>query len=225
MKKIILFTIVFFITNGVIAQQRIRFAPKNEIITDTSLKKFIDILKATVRKKDFKKLYFLLDNNIINGFSRVLNGKKAFKLTWDKDRRAELWQVLEEILAFGGQYSTITETNKKSKVDFVYPYFFEEQIKGAENYFDLFVVNSTAIKMYGDSDTSSGVVTQLSYEVVKLIETTNSKNQPELQYVATLDNKYKGFMQESLLHNFIDYRMFLHKTKNNWKINILVAGD
>jgi hypothetical protein len=44
--------------------------------------------------------------------------------------------VLKKSLAFGGQYTYNTQRTGKNKDEYIYPYFFEEEIKGVGTYSD-----------------------------------------------------------------------------------------
>ncbi len=222
-KKIILIAIVF-VGNSVVAQNRIQFLPKTERITDNSLSKFIDTLKAVVARKDVAKIYTLLDKKIINSFGDA-DGIVNFKKIWQPHKTDELWKVLTGLFSFGGQFTTDYDTKVKSKTEYVYPYFFDEEIAGEENYSDLYVVKGADKNMRINATTESEIITSLSFEAVKLIDSSSAKYKNGWVYVQTLDGSHKGYMKETLLHNFIDYRMFIKKQKNNWKISILVAGD
>jgi hypothetical protein len=136
-KKIFAILVFLLIQLIVIAQSRVQFPPIKSNTSDTSLTKFIDTLDAIVERKDFKKICTLVNTNFLNGFDSELDRIKKFKIFWRPDKGNNLWMVLTKLLAFGGQYSTIYETHKKDMNQFVFPYFFDEQITGEENYFDL----------------------------------------------------------------------------------------
>jgi hypothetical protein len=87
------------------------------------------------------------------------------------------------------------------------------------------VLTGDSINMRTDGSTEASVVSKLSYEVVKYNRDNDKKYMPDWQYVETLDKKMKGYINETLLYNFIDYRMILHKRKGIWKIDMLVSGD
>jgi hypothetical protein len=217
--------LIFLFSNIIcFAQSRIEFPPVKDSVKDISLQKFIDTLKAVVQRKDAGKMYSLVNTKIINGFGDE-DGLNNFKKIWNAKQDGRLWIVLKKLLAFGGQYTYETQRHGKNKDEYVYPYFYDEQITGDVNYFDLFIVNGDSINMRQQGNTGSPIITKLSYEVVKIQNDTTHKNQAEWLYVSTLDGKYKGYIKEPLLYNFIDYRMFFRKVKGIWKINILVAGD
>jgi hypothetical protein len=223
LKKIVF--LIFLFSNLICgAQTRIQFPPLKDAVKDAGLQKFIDTLKAVVQRKDAGKMYSLVSTKIINSFDND-NGIGNFKKRWKAKKDDRLWEVMKKLLAFGGQYTYETQRHGKNEDEYVYPYFYDEQITGEQNYFDLFVVNGDSINMRRQGNTGSPVTAKLSYEVVKILNDTAHKNQAEWLYVATLDKKYKGYIKEPLLYNFIDYRMFLRKIKGIWKINILVAGD
>lgn len=224
-KKIFAILVSLLIQLIVVAQSRVQFAPIKSNTSDSSLLKFIDTLDAIVERKDFKKICTLVNTNILNGFDRELDGIKNFKKFWWHDKENNLWVVLTKLLAFGGQYSTEYETKVKDLNQFIFPYFFDEQITSEENYFDLCVVRGDSINMRTDGSTEASVVSKLSYEVVKYNRDNDKKYIPDWQYVETLDKKLKGYIKETLLYNFIDYRMILHKRKGIWKIDMLVSGD
>jgi hypothetical protein len=217
--------IIFLFSNlNCVAQTRIQFPLVKDSVKDISLHKFIDTLKAVVQRKDAGKIYSMVGAKIINSFNND-DGIGNFKKIWNAKKDNKLWLVLKKLLVFGGQYTYETQRYGKNKDEYVYPYFYDEQINGEHNYFDLFVVNGDSINMRQQGNTVSSIITKLSYEVVKLTNDSIHKNQPGWLYVSTLDGKYKGYIKEPLLYNFIDYRMFFRKVKGIWKINILVAGD
>jgi hypothetical protein len=206
------------------AQKRVQFPPIQPVITDSNLKKFTDTLKAVVLRKDAQKLYTLVDARIINGFGGN-DGIKNFKKQWQPEKKKDLWKVLTRIMLFGGQYTSNESGETKNKSEFVFPYFFDDQVAGVENYFELFVITGENINMRRDADIKSPVVKILSYEVVKAADSSVGESKNGWQYVKTLDGVYKGYIKEEWLHNFIDYRMFVRRKKGVWKIDVLVAGD
>jgi hypothetical protein len=224
-KKTFIITIFFLLQIITVAQTRIQFPPIQTKTTDASFLKFIDTLHAIVQRKDFKKICTLVNTNIVNGFDSALDGIKNFKKFWREDKENNLWMILNKLLTFGGQYSTEYEIKIKDTTTFVFPYFFDEQIVGEHNFFDLFVVNGDSVNMRTDGTIHAAIVSKLSYEVVRYNMEGNKKNMLDWQYVETLDKKYKGYIKQDLLYNFIDYRVIIHKRKGIWKIDVLVSGD
>ncbi len=205
------------------SQQRIQYPPGTDKEMDKSLKQFIDTFKAVVAREDAKKIYTLLDAQIINSVDEADYGPKNFKKNWHPEKKKELWIELKKLLAFGGQYSYNTQRTGKNKDEYVYPYFFEENIKGIEDYSGIFVVNGHHINMYKTADLKSEIVIKLSYEAVKFVADSTIKSKTGWQYVTTFDNQYQGYIKDNQLRNFIDYRMFFRKKKGIWKMTILVA--
>jgi hypothetical protein len=196
-KKAFIITIFFLLQIITVAQQtRIQFPPIKTKTTDPSFLNFIDTLHAIVQSKDFKKIYTLVNTNIVNGFDSELDGIKNFKKFWKEDKENNLWVVLTKLLTFGGQYSTEYETKIKDKTTFVFPYFFDEHIAGEQNFFDLYVVNGDSVNMRLDGNIEAPIVSKLSYEVVRYNMENNKENTADWQYVETLDKKLNGILKK-----------------------------
>ncbi len=224
MKRYLLLLLLFFGTIKIIAQTRIQFFPKEEKITDTSLQKFIDTLKAIVKRKDVKKIYTLLDAKIVNSPTNSDEGVRYFKKCWQPEKKNDLWKTLEWLLAQGGQYDCIDTIENKNS--FVFPHFLYEEVKNGENSIEYFVVLGNNINMHKEANSKSESITRLSYEAVTIVYDSIKKNIPlDWEYVQTLDNAYKGFIKRSYLYNFFDYHLHLNKRKDGWKIMALTQGS
>jgi hypothetical protein len=224
-KKIFIITTLFLLQIIAVAQTRIQFPPIKTKTIDASLTNFIDSLHAIVLRKDFKKICTLVNTNIVNGFDKDLDGIKKFKKYWIEDKENDLWAVLTKLLAFGGEYSTEYETKIKNYNTCIFPYFFDIQINGEQNFFDLCVVNGDSVNVRIDGSLNALIVSKLSYELIRYNFEDKKHYIPNWQYVETLDKSIKGYAKEIFLYNFIDYRMIIHKRKGIWKIDVLVSGD
>ncbi len=85
------------------------------------------------------------------------------------------------------------------------------------------------VNLRAKPDLSGEVVSQLSYNVVKVdYENSIGKNGEEQTYswlkVETLGGK-KGFVSAEFVRSPIDYRAIFTKEKGKWKMTAFVAGD
>ncbi len=221
MKIVIIIFLLF--SNPILGQKRIQFPPIKDSITDNSLQIFIDTLKEIILRKD-KKIYTLISTKIINGFEVNIDGIKYFKTIWAPLNKSELWNVLHKIMFFGGQYYTAFDSNTKDATTYIYPYFFDKQIEGEKNYYELNVVDGENINIVEAPKENSNIILRCTYEVVRQSESTNHLNKNGWYFVQTLDNKYKGYIKGTQMYNFSDYRMTIRKQKGTWKITSLVSG-
>jgi hypothetical protein len=221
MKTIFTFLIIFSIK--IQAQNRVQFPPIKDSIVEVSLVKFIDTLKAIVNRKD-KKIYSLLDKNISNGFEVRIDGISNFKKIWNPLTNNQLWNTLKKIMSFGGQYITDVEINKPDKSIYIFPYFFDSQIKEMDEFYELYVVDGSDIPIKETCNIDAKTIIICNYEVVRMTDSTSHLNKNGWFFVQSLDNVNKGFIIGTRLYNFADYRMIIRKQKGVWKITGLVSG-
>lgn len=211
--------LLFGILANVSAQERF-VRPVDEGAKDKSFSAFRAELIEAVKKHDKKYLLGVLDPNIKSSFGGD-GGIKEFKEYWKIDgSNSKLWDELLTALTNGGLFF--------DKNTFTAPYSF----KAFPDDLDAFehqVIFGNNVNLRAKPDLSADVITQLSYNVVKVdYENSVSKGSEERNYswlkIETLSGK-KGFVSAEFVRSPIDYRAIFTKEKGKWKMTAFVAGD
>jgi hypothetical protein len=212
--------------------QNYRYPPRNEAGKDSSLKIFVDTLKAVIGRKDAPALLKMLSPNIQIYFEEKGNTIKGFADEYKPaDTSSQVWGFMSRIVAMGGVFDRDYKTGKPDKNIFILPYVAEMNIN--HEYCDgcntCLAVVAPDVNVRENTDRLSASVGKLNYDVVKVIEDPVSKqmggNSRNWTYIQTFDKKITGWVRHDLLYSTCDYRMFLQKVKGKWLITTFVAGD
>ena len=209
---------------SVFAQERF-VRPVDEAKQDASFSLFREKLIDAVKKHDKKYLVSVLDPNIQASFGGD-EGISYFKKMWKIDSpKSELWDELLTVLTNGGTF--YKEKGLKNK-QFCAPYTFTTFPEDLDA-FEYSAIFGNNVNLRAKPDLSANVITQLSYNVVKVdFENSILKKGAENDYswfkVETLGGK-KGFVSAEFVRSPIAYRACFEKKKGIWKMTAFVAGD
>lgn len=223
MRKFVQITLFSFLLLGILANvsAQERFVrPVDEGEKDKSFNTFRAKLIEAVKKHDKKYLLGVLDPNIKVSFGGD-GGIADFKKFWKIDSpKSKLWDELLTALSNGGVFF--------DKNTFTAPYSFEAFPDDLDA-FEHQVIFGNNVNLRAKPDVSAEVITQLSYNVVKVdFKNSVGKNNEEQSYawlkVETLGGK-KGFVSAEFVRSPIAYRAIFTKEKGKWKMTAFVAGD
>lgn len=215
----LLFFLIFGVLTNVSAQERF-VRPVDEAAKDKSFGAFRAKLIEAVKKKDKKYLLGILDPNIKASFGGD-DGIADFKKYWKIDSsKSKLWDELLTVLTNGGMFL--------DKTTFTAPFSFNAFPEDLDA-FEHQIIFGKNVNLRSKPDLSAEVISQLSYNVVKVdYENSVGKGGEEQNYswlkVETLGGK-KGFVGAEFVRSPIDYRAIFTKEKGKWKMTAFVAGD
>lgn len=231
--KINLIIIGIFILSGGFAQNR-KIYPTEKPVTDKSLITFIEQLKAAVKAKSKASLLSMLADDVVIGYDGE-NSKRAFEAIWfEPDPQGDIWAELDKTIARKGDYLIADyTTNTYSNEDYIFPYVLNFDFSGMDDIFEYGAITGTDVNLRSEPSTSSTVVTKLSYDVVKFVYENNqqmtsgtiSGGMPEWYKVQTEDKKYTGWVYYKFFYSPLDYKLYLRKYPNGWKISAFAVGD
>jgi hypothetical protein len=234
MKK---YTLVFaLVLTGLIASaQTYKYPPRNEVNKDSSLKVFVDTLKAVIARKDAPALLKLLSPTVTVTAEDAErkedshNNIKGFKEIYAPQfPSSKVWKNLETVIGLGGIFDS------KLRSQFVFPYVMGMSVmKGGTNYCggcgECLTIISPDANVRKSPDRLSANLGRLSYDIVKVIDEPVSKtaggNSDNWTYIQTFDGKLTGWVRNDLTWDICDYRLILEKKKGKWIINTFMAGD
>ncbi len=220
----IIITLIFGVSINSYAQERY-LKPVDEGKKDSSFNVFRENLIKAVKKKDKKTLINSLDPNIKVSFGGD-GGIADFKKFWEIDKpSSKLWDELLKVLSNGGTFSTISGLKDKQ---FCAPYSFLSFPEDLDA-FEHNVIFGNNVRLRSKPDLSSEIITQLSYNIVKIdfensVKSAGNEEVYEWYKINTLGNK-TGFVSAEFVRSPIDYRACFEKKNNKWKMTAFVAGD
>jgi Bacterial SH3 domain len=215
----------FAFPNAVSAQKERQVMPVDEAKKDASFFAFREKFIAAVKKRDTKFLLETLDRDVKGSFGGD-SGIADFKKLWKLDKpNSKLWNELLTVLTNGGTFS---EREGLKTKEFCAPYsftIFPADLDGFEHQ----MIFGNNVNLRAKPDAKSTVVTQLSYNVVKVDYENSVKNpKDENEYswlkLETLGGK-KGFVSPEYVRSPIDYRGCFEKINGKWKMTFFLAGD
>lgn len=177
-------------------------------------------LIEAVKIHDEKFILSILDRNIANSFGGG-GGIEEFKETWKiNNPKSEFWNEMQAVVSNGGVFS--------NKYTFAAPYSFEKFPQDLDA-FEHQVIFGSNINLRSKPESSSKLIAQLSYNVVKVDYEKSVKDKTdEEKYlwlrVETLGGK-KGFVSAKYVRSPIDYRAIFERKNGRWKMTAFIAGD
>lgn len=218
-----IFLFFFFIVSGFVnfpAQERF-VKPVDEAKSDASFLAFRTKLIAAARKRDAKYVLSVVDRDIKNSFGGN-DGIEEFKKAWKiNDSKSEFWDEFLPVINNGGTF--IKEGNSKI---FFAPYSFNSFPDDLDA-FSYSVIFGNNVNLRSKADVNSPVVASLSYNIVEILNSINSKENAEKfswYEVKTLGGK-TGFVSADFVRSPIDYRAGFEKVNGKWKMTVFIAGD
>lgn len=206
--------------------QTYRNPPRNEVSKDSSLKVFVDSLKAVVGRKDAPALLKLLSPDVKVASNGATNGIKGFREIYAPVFPAsQVWVNLHTVLSLGGVFTG------KPASQFIFPYAAQRDVKN--KYCDgcdrCLTIIGPDVHVRKKDDRLSASVGQLNYDVVKVavepVSKTKGGNSDNWVYIQTFDGKITGWVRNDLTWDICDYRLLLEKKKGKWQVTAFLAGD
>ena len=221
------FSILFLVTAFVLsATGQERFVkPVDEAKKDASFLAFRTKLISAVEKKDAKYILSIIDRDIKLGFGGddgIANFKKLWKI---EQKDSEFWKEFSAVINNGGSF--IGEGRNKLR-EFAAPYLFTEWPEDVDA-FEHAGIFGTSVNLREKPNTESTVVSQLSYNILKVDYTNSKRNSDGSEAftwlkVETLGGK-KGWVKAEFARSSVDYRAGFEKMKGVWKMTFFLAGD
>lgn len=187
--------------------------PVDESKNDTTISKFVEILKEIIIAKDTSGLYNLLDENVVTSFGGAIYGKQGFIENWnlEKPDSSLVWESMKRIIDMGGVFDIggVSEGTKNSMI-FQFPYANSNKLfnsiykKNPEYDFDpnyTVVCVKDNIPIYKSPDYNSVIAGKLSYDVLTLNYEKTSEEVTNIStdcwkwvYVSTVDKSIEGWV-------------------------------
>lgn len=227
------FAFVLVVNSLLATAQHYRYPPRNEVNKDSSLKIFVDTLKAVVARKDAPALLKLLSPAVQVTFEDTErkedshNNIKGFKEMYAPQYpSSQVWKNLHTVISLGGVFGG-------DKNGFVFPYASQMEIKGEDDYCggcgECLTIIAPDVNVRKSPDRLSAALGRLNYDVVKVIEEPVSKvlggKSDNWVYIQTFDGKLTGWVRNDLTWDICDYRLLLEKKKGKWQVAAFIAGD
>jgi hypothetical protein len=220
----LLFVIGFIVLGFFNATAQERYVrPVDEAKKDASFLAFRTKLIDAARRRDAKYVLSIVDPNIRVSFG-LEDGIKDFKKMWKiENPNSKFWDEFLLVLTNGGKF-----TREGRNTDFSAPYTFMNFPDDLDS-FDYKAIFGNNVNLRARPDLSAQVVTQLSYNVVKVdyensVEDKNSEGEYLWLKVETLGGK-KGFVKSEFVRGPVDYRAIFEKKSGRWKMTAFIAGD
>jgi len=212
-----------------IQSRPLKLYPKDEGQNDGSFAEFRSKLLSSAREHDITFILSILDPGIINS-SDGERGVRAFKDQWRIDQpETRLWETLTTILLMGGSFR-ISEGNK----EFCAPYVSSQwrnvvsQLPKNADPLDYQVITEKSVAIRSDPNPTAPVVTNLSYDVVKVSEgSVFRKGQTDgatWLKVMTLDGK-QGYVLDKYVRGASDYQACFRKVGEKWLMTELASRE
>jgi hypothetical protein len=221
-----IFALVLVLNSLFSIAQTYRYPPRNEVNKDSSLKVFVDTLKAVIARRDAPALLKLLSPNVEIAFDGPMNNIKGFtEMYAPKYPSSQVWKNLHTVVSLGGVF------DKAERNRFIFPYASEMDIKNeyCDGCGSCLTIIAPDVNVRKKADRLSASVGQLNYDVVKIIEEPVSKTMggasDNWAYIQTFDGKITGWVRNDLTWDICDYRLHLMKKKGKWQIAVFIAGD
>jgi hypothetical protein len=204
--------------------------PVDEASKDASFLAFRTKLIAAAEKKDVKHIISILDPKITSSFGGH-EGIADFKEFWkinDKDSR--FWEEFLRVIKNGGRFDGEGRNKNRS---FTAPYLFNSTLPSSCDSFDCLAIFGNNVNLREQPNTNARVITQLSYNIVKIEEEAAIKRKTgpgewdwvyDWHKVETLGGQ-KGWVKAEFVRRQEDYRAGFEKKRGVWKMIFFVAGD
>ena len=196
--------------------------PIDEAGEDPSFVAFRKQLIDAVERKDRKFILSILDPNIRASFGGH-DGESGFIELWDfNSEETRFWKEFGVVIRNGGNW--YRENGKR--VRFLAPYWYDAFPQDVDA-FEHMVVFGERVNLRDKPSLNSKVITQLSYNVVKVEESTLDGEdgvKGDWYRVKTLGGK-AGWISGDYIRSPIDHRAGFEKKNGQWKMVFLVSGD
>jgi len=217
--KIIFIPLICSCSNNLEEPEGIKLFPPNETITDQSLIKFLSDFENAIANHDTTFIINNLSEKVHLSFGSHA-GINDFRDIWNIDQEdSKLWTTLQQIMDLGGTLVGYS---------FIAPYVFTHWPAGVDGFLNNAII-ARDVNLREAPDTTSRVITLLSYDVVKVIDykagNGNAMGSIDWCLAETLDGRNSGYLNCKYLRSPIDYRIFITRRENKWSIRAFIAGD
>lgn len=208
---------LFILAFSFSAQAQIgKVQPVDEAIKDPSFFVFRARLFDIIQRRNVADLVGVLDPNIKAGFGGN-DGVQNFKKNWTLDKpTSKLWSTLSKAIALGGSFDGTSL--------FSAPYSYSKFPENADA-FENGVIIGENVRVRQDLTASSPILTQLSYDIVKVTDWKPKVRNKQNWISVTLSNGKKGYVAEDYIVSPVGYRAIFEKKNGQWRMTAFVAGD
>lgn len=208
---------------GVAHAQATRLVPVDQAAQDPSFVQFRKQLIEAARRHDARFALSIVDPKIKNGFGGN-DGIAEFRKFWRPESRdSRLFDVLLDMLALGGTFST-----KAGHREFCAPYVFSTFPQDVDAFENVAVIFDGA-PLKAAPKATADMVAHLSYDILevnpRLSVPVNGRSGKYAWYFVKRADGRKGFVEARYVRSPIDYRAYFSKQGGRWMMRVLVAGD
>jgi hypothetical protein len=210
-----------------LAQERY-VKPVDEGREDASFLSFRTKLIAAAERRDAKYILSIVGPAITSGFGGD-EGIAGFRRTWKiNDKKSRFWDEFLRVLKSGGKF----EQSDGPANFFTAPYLYS-QMPDDLDHFEYHAIFGNNVNLREKPDQSSRVISQLSYNIVKIDEPAAIKKKTgpgewDWEYdwhkVTTLGGR-SGWVKAEYVRSAIAARAGFEKKRGSWKMVFFVEGD
>jgi hypothetical protein len=192
-----------------------KLLPVDEAAKDPSFFIFRAKLQEAVAKHDMDFLLSVVAADIQIGFGGD-DGIEAFKKAWTPEAKdSAMWPELARVLALGGKFIEGGQ--------FQAPYVtaaWPEEFDAVEHV----AIVGENVRVREKPDASSAVIASLSYDVVKMVESSGQVEKGPWSKIKLADGR-EGYVSDAFLGSGASLRAYFAKKNGAWKMTALVTGD
>jgi len=195
--------------------------PVDEGAKDASFRAFRNRLIGAVKERSTPFILTTLHPKIRLSFGGH-SGVKDFLEMWKPDSPdSALWNELSAILSLGGTFST-----SDGKRVFWAPYTFSTFPDDLDGYEYASIVGEN-VRVRSQPNTSAGIVTNLSYDIVKatFFSTDNNRDGAAGWVKVVVPDGRSGYVASRYIRSPIDYRLGFERIRGKWLITAFIGGD
>lgn len=221
MQRLMCVLMIVVLTLTATAKTR-KLYPVDEGAKDASFRAFRGKLIEAVAKRNTRFILTVLHPKVRLSFGGQ-SGAKDFRVIWKPDSPdSELWNELSAILSLGGTFSIAEE-----KRVFWAPYTFSTFPDDFDSYEYAAIIGEN-VRVHSQTSTSSSIVTNLSYDIVKATFPASESPQkgvvPGWVKVVVPDGR-AGYVAKRFIRSPIDYRLSFERIRGKWLITAFIGGD
>ncbi|MEI6409589.1 MAG: SH3 domain-containing protein [Bacteroidota bacterium] len=207
------------------------FPPIDDSRKDAALAEFVEKLKIVAAKHDTAALRAMLDANVQTSWDGD-NTIAGFWNSWalGQSDSSMLWPILSRVLSLGGAF------NKDEKADsrfaFVFPYVCTLSLEDPDWYTSTGVITGKDVNFRDRPAMNAPIIGKLSYDVIQfalnaegLFITSGQNVIGEPEWYCIEKGGTRGWVFWQYIYAPIDWRLYLAKIDEKWKITCLIAGD
>jgi hypothetical protein len=226
--KIVIFAVMVTVLSVPTAAQVAKVYPVDEAVRDPEFFAFRARVLVALQKRDVTYLYSILAANILNSFGGD-GGVEEFKATWKAEEpRSEVWNVLTDILALGGQFRAPDEWSEGARM-FVAPYTFSVKPSAGEDPFRYGVVVGRSVRVRQEPTAAATLLAKLSFDVIRVTDWAPKAKPGDVRlnsWVAVeLADGRPGFVASEFVRSRNGYRAIFIRQNGRWMLRAFVAGD